>query len=204
MKIIVLTAGRSGSYTLYKALKHVRNFTVGHDSGEGKIAAERCVVPANHIEIDTRMHWFLGRLGQLETPDTQYVHLTRNQQAVAKSYNSRWYNAKGIMQGYCQSILQLDKTADNFEIALDMVQTVDANIEQFLHGRSFHRISLESFDVDVPVFLEKIGADVDIDKVLGEFSMKNNATKKPSRLKLARYKVSIALDKLEGLLRRRK
>ena len=58
MNVFVLCTGRCGSVTLYKICKHIQNFTSGHESRK-KLDFK---YQENHIEIDNRLSWFLGRL----------------------------------------------------------------------------------------------------------------------------------------------
>lgn len=205
MKVIVLTAGRSGSLALYKACTHIRNFTAGHDSKSGLLAADRAMVADGHIEIDTRFAWFLGRLGQADKGDVHYVHLTRDVTAVAQSYNSRWGNRKGIIRGYCEAVLQREKPKHDMALAVDLVETVEANITTFLAGRPHSVIRLESLKSDVPAFFAAIGAEVDLPAAMAEFEHRHNRTRKQSLFMRARYRLSRSVDAIErGLIQLRR
>ena len=92
MNIFVLCTGRSGSVSLYKICRHIKNFTVSHESRE-------CLdfrYNNNHIEIDNRLCWFLGRLDKYYGDNAVYVHLQRNRNKVAKSFSKRFYYKKLI------------------------------------------------------------------------------------------------------------
>lgn len=204
MKVAVLTAGRSGSLSLYHACLQVRNYTSGHDTGEGALAAERARLTDGHIEIDTRFAWFLGRLAEQAGPDTHFVFLTRDTTAIAQSYNRRWQNRKGILRGYCEMILQRDKPNEDLAIAADLVETIEANIRAFLVGRPHSVIRLETWQADLPAFFETIGADVDLDAAMAAFSDRHNASRRPSRLVRARFALSRLADAIERRLKRAK
>lgn len=205
MKIIVLTSGRTGSMALFRACQHVQNFTTGHDSKSGQLAAERAVVPDNHIEIDTRLAWFLGRLAALDNGDVHYVHLTRDPDGIAQSYNKRWANRKGIMRGYCEGLLEREKTLDDLTIAQDMIATIDLNIAAFLKDRPHSVIRLETLDTDLPAFFAKIGADVDVGKALSEFTQRHNRSRRLSLFTRGRLRLSLWADALErGLVKVRR
>lgn len=205
MKVLVLTTGRTGSMSLFRACQHVKNFTAGHDSKSGQLAAERVKTNDQHIEIDTRFAWFLGRLAESDNGDTHYVHLTRNCHAIATSYNQRWANRKGIMRSYCEGVLERDKPSNDAEVATDLVETVEANIKTFLIGRPHSTIKLETVAVDLPAFFDAINADVDVAKALAEFEHHHNHSRKLSTFTRSRFKLSLAFDALErNLLRLRK
>lgn len=60
MNVFVLTTGRSGSTTFYKACRHISNYTCGHESNWSLIGKERLNYPENHIEVDNHLVWMLG------------------------------------------------------------------------------------------------------------------------------------------------
>lgn len=200
MKVLVLTTGRTGSMSLFRACQHVKNFTTGHDSKSGQLAVERVQTSDQHIEIDTRFAWFLGRIAECDNGDTHYVHLTRNSHAIATSYNRRWANRKGIMRSYCEGLLERDKPSNDAKVATDLVETVEANIKTFLIGRPHSTITLENVAADLPLFFDAINAEVDVAKALAEFEHRHNHSRKLSAFTRTRFKLSLAFDALERLL----
>lgn len=200
MRVIVLTIGRSGSVSLYHACRLARNFTAGHDTHAGKLAAERCVVADGHIEVDTRLAWFTGRLAEQDKGDVHYGFLRRQADGVAKSYNARWSNRKGVMRSYCEGLLQIDKSTDNLAIAEDMVETVELNIQQFLEGRPHSVLRLEHMDEDLPTFFSAIGADVDEAEALKAFQTRHNRSGSVNRLAKLRFRASMMVDSAENRL----
>jgi hypothetical protein len=203
MKVAVLTAGRAGSMSLYQACRHIRNFTAGHDTKEGGLAAERVLIADGHIEIDTRFAWMLGPLAKANGETVHYAFLTRDRDGIAKSYNRRWTNRKGIIRGYCEAILQRDKPEDDLEIARDLVATVEANIACFLEGRPHSIIRLEHWEEDVRAFFEVIGADVDWEEARAAFAQRHNASGRTSALVRMRFRGSRLIDAAERALKRR-
>jgi hypothetical protein len=63
------------------------------------IRDERLLYPEDHIEIDNRLSWFLGKLDEKYGDNAFYVHLRRNDLATAQSL------AKRIGQKYRQGIM---------------------------------------------------------------------------------------------------
>jgi hypothetical protein len=202
MKVAVLTAGRAGSMSLYKACQHVRNYSTGHDSKEGLLAAQRVVIADSHIEIDTRFAWMLGPLHEVNGDSIHFVFLTRNLDASAASFNRRWAGSKGIIRGYCESILQRDKPAEDLAIARDLVTTVEANIRTFLETRKHSIIRLEDWRTDLAAFFADIGAEVDFEAAAASFAERHNASRESSAFVRARFWASRTADKGERLLKR--
>ena len=87
MNIFVLCTGRSGSVSLYKICKHIENYTSDHESRKSLDFSYN----ENHIEIDNRLCWFLGRLDQTYGDNAIYVHLKRDKNKIAESYSKRFY-----------------------------------------------------------------------------------------------------------------
>lgn len=202
MKVAVLTAGRSGSMSLYHACCHIHNFSTGHDSKEGTLVAERAQLTDGRIEIDTRFAWMLGQLQERNGDDVHYVFLTRGTEAIANSYNRRWTNRKGIIRAFCEGILQRDKPKQDLEVALDLVQTVEANIRVFLASRPHSTIRLECWSQDLRLFFSTIGADVDFDAASESFAERHNASRKVSVFVQMRFRISRTVDSIERTLKR--
>ncbi len=181
MNVFILSTGRCGSMTFERACRHITNYTAGHETRAGRLGVARLDYPANHIESDNRLSWFLGRLERRFGDDAFYVHLQRDRESVARSYARRWKRGM-ILPAYAEGIylgLEADIEADALAIAWDYVDTVTANIELFLRGRSncmaFH---LETAGRDFPEFWEWIGATGDLAAALAEFEVAHNASEK--------------------------
>ena len=128
MNVFVLCTGRCGSVTFYKACQHITNYTAGHESKTNCLFDDRVDFPDNHIEIDNRLSWFLGKLERVyNTKKVFYVHLLRSRKETADSFNKRWGNEKGILAGYARNILTHQNYGD-FNICLDYFLIVLYNI----------------------------------------------------------------------------
>ena len=126
MNVFVLCTGRCGSVTFSKAAQHAINFTAGHETRSHLLGAEHFAYPPNHIEVDNRLTWFLGRLHQA-FPDAYYVHLVRDSLAVARSFYLRY--GRGIIGGYATGIMMsLPENAPKVDVCLDYVHTVNENV----------------------------------------------------------------------------
>ena len=173
--VFVLTTGRSGSKTFQKACEHITNYTAAHESRCSELGESRLAYPENHIEVDNRLAWFLGRLEQKYGDNAVYVHLTRDQKKVATSYNSRWSYHGSLSLAYSRGLLK----SNNFGIkpVTDMVQTIRENVEMFLSSKScVFRIDIDSPADDFKNFWESIGAEGDMQAALDELVHIHNAS----------------------------
>jgi hypothetical protein len=83
-----------------------------------------------------------------------------------------------LIEGYSRSLLMRSSSEEDSLVAIDLVQTITANIESFLKGRP-HKLEI---DIDRPKeeflrFIEAIGAKGDIESALGEFSVRHDVNK---------------------------
>ena len=179
MRVFVLTTGRSGSKTFAEACRHLTNYTVGHESRSKLLAAQRVEIPDQHIEVDNRLSWMLGRLGEV-FPDEMYVHLTRDPQESAESFGRRFpcghfFTGGSIASAYRMAILQ-NVVAGEDRIALDLVGTVNANIRHFLRDKE--HVEVECGDVSsFRKFLASIGARGNLEAARRTFSKVHNASR---------------------------
>lgn len=176
MNVFVLCTGRCGSLTFSKACSHILNFTAAHESRVGLLGAERLAYPENHIEVDNRLSWFLGRLDQVYGDSAAYVHLTRNVEDVAASFVRRY--EKGIIHAYRAGVLVVSSSrADPFDVAVDYCETVNSNIRSFLKNKSRQlEFLLEDAKNHFEAFWSMIGAVGDVEAAVGEFSIRYNAS----------------------------
>jgi len=176
MNVFVLSTGRCGTMTFSKACRHITNFTSGHESRLPLIGTERLAYPDNHIEIDNRLSWYLGRLHQLYGDTAFYVHLTRDTQQVAASYARR--SEFGIMQAYREGILLGGQSAQShLQLALDYIDTVNANIRLFLQDKHHTlQFRLETARQDFATFWGRIGAEGEYANALAEWDIQYNAS----------------------------
>jgi hypothetical protein len=173
MRVFVLTTGRSASTTFARACAHIRNYTVGHESRWGLLGEMRLDYADQHIEVDNRLVWLLGRLDNRFGDQAFYVHLVRDRDAVAQSYCRRRLGRGSIMRAYSHGILYRSQTT--IEDCLDYCDTVNANIKLFLKDKT----RVLNFDVsqagdDFAIFWDRIGASGDLSAALAEWRLSYN------------------------------
>ncbi|HEX7034360.1 MAG TPA: glycosyltransferase [Pseudomonadales bacterium] len=174
MRVFVLSTGRSGTTTFTHACNHITNFTAGHETRARFIGPERLNYPDNHIEIDNRLSWFLGRLDQAFGDAPYFVHLTREPAEVAASLARRMNNPVSISAGHKTSIL-MNAPYDDLEICLDLTETMLTNIEHFLRGKTkVMHVRLENIEEDFSRFWDWIGAEGDKAAALAEWRIRYN------------------------------
>ena len=184
MRVFVLSTGRCGSTTFAEACSHLVNYSSSHESrGSGLLFDERFDYPNYHVECDNRLSWFLGELGaRFDDTECLYVHLTRDPADVALSFQKRWHSgyAGSILHAFASGILMTSRQWKRDEI-LDVcrfyVETVNANIVEFLRTRPSLSVSLENVDADFSVFLDRIGAEGDLLAARREWSIRHNASR---------------------------
>lgn len=177
MNVFILNTGRCGSTTFIRACQHITNYTAAHESLSDTIGEKRLAYPANHIEADNRLSWFLGRLDKKYNNNAIYVHLQRNREATAQSFVKR--KEFGIMQAYQNGIVQNtdNKNLDAYEVALDYIDTITENINHFLADKS-HKMNflLDNAEKDFALFWVMIKAEGDFNAALKEWQLKYNAS----------------------------
>lgn len=174
MNVFVLCTGRCGSYTFSKACEHATNYTVGHESRKRAIGPGCYSFPNNHIEVDCRMAWRLGRLARFHK-DAFYVHLTRDPVKVADSYLAKFHD-KGM--GIARAWFEL--MGHPFDAYLpvvmrDMVLTITENISAYLADKDHMVIPIEEAADGFPQFWARIGATGNLEAALAEFGRLHNA-----------------------------
>lgn len=176
MNIFILNTGRCGSTTFIQACQHIQNYTATHESHTLLIGKQRLSYPHNHIEADNRLSWFLGRLDREYGNKAFYVHLNRDLNATAESFARRI--DYGIMKAYKDGIL-LGGTEQQsaHDLALDYIDTVEANITLFLKDKTNKmNFKLESAQDDFALFWKTIGAEGDFERALAEWGVQYNAS----------------------------
>ena len=180
MNVFVLCTGRCGSMTFARACGHATNYTADHESRRDVIGPERLDYPPDHIEVDNRLSWMLGRLEKRYGDDAFYVHLTRDAQAIAESYAKRtgYGYRHGMTRAYAEAFVFQrldDEELDLVEVCYDMNHTVEANIRAFLADKT-NTMHIDIADVDelFPVFWERIGAEGDLAAAMAEFQVRHN------------------------------
>lgn len=177
MRVFVLCTGRCGSTTFAKACSHITNYTVAHESNMTTLGKERIIYPDNHIEIDNRLSWFLGRLQKTYGDEAFYLHLRRDPKATARSYANRLWLGY-LMHAYARGIyVGLEDDLDNLKVATDLCETITANIELFLKDKSKRmELWIEQASEQFTTFWRAIAAEGNLQAALAEWGQHYNAT----------------------------
>lgn len=175
MNVFVLSTGRCGSKTFAKACSHIENFSSSHESRIGRLE-KRVKYPDNHIEVDNRLSWFLGRIDKKYGKDAFYVHQKRNRNDTAKSLSRGSYK-RGIVQAYREKIIILGDDWSSVKVCKHFYDTVNSNIESFLKDKpNSIEFNIESAERDFREFWESIGAEGDLSSALHEWDRKYHAS----------------------------
>lgn len=176
MNVFVLNAGRSGSLTFIEACRPITNFSAGHESRLHLIGGARLAYPANHIEADNRLAWYLGRLDRAYGEAAYYVHLRRERAATAASFARR--AGMGIMKAYREGVLLDGAPGQTAQaLACDYLDTVEANIALFLRAKPHQMVfRLEHAHDDFQKFWQWIGAEGDLAAALVRWRTRYNAS----------------------------
>ncbi len=177
MNIFVLCTGRCGSTTFTRACEHITNFSASHESRCKKLGGERFNYPENHIEIDNRLSWLLGRLDEAYGDNALYVHLKREEELVATSFTKRY--KRGIIKAYRGGgiIMGVPEDTEPMDVSIDYCRTVNSNISLFLKDKiNKMEFSLENYESDFKEFWGKIKADGNYKLALSEFNTTHNAS----------------------------
>ena len=178
MRIFVLGSGRCGTVTFSKACGHLTNYTAGHESRARCIGDRRFAYPDQHIEVDSRLTWFLGELGQ-RFPNAFFIHLRRDPEETAKSICRKWGPGQmNFARAFGHAIVMHGAPwSDKLEVSRFQVRTAVANIEEFLSNRRHWTVWLEKASVWFPLFLEYIHAEGKLDAAMKEWATHHNASK---------------------------
>lgn len=183
MNVFILSTGRCGSYTFFRACEHIENYSAAHESRIGKLQ-NRTKYPDDHIESDNRLTWFLGRLDREYGDDALYVHLKRNREATAESHARRY--SYGIIKAYNKQIIwraDEDPAVNSLDVCRHYCDTVNQNIEQFLKDKSkTMEFRLESAEEDFREFWNRIGAEGELSVALEEWGRKHNASPEEEKI----------------------
>ena len=176
MNVFILNTGRCGSASFIEACSKITNFTSGHETRCDLVGPEHFDYPADHIEADNRLTWFLGRLDEKFGNDAFYVHLKRDDTKTAESFSNRY--ERGIIKAYREGILwRYNDQRTPFEVSLDYCHTVNSNIQLFLKDKTNQMdFALENVEEHFREFWKRIGAEGDLDAALAEWKTPHNAT----------------------------
>ena len=179
MNVFVLCAGRCGSVSFSRACDHLTNFSSGHESLAVSVyGLDRFRYSDNHVEVDNRLSFFLGDLGE-RFPDAVFVHLVRDSGAAAASLLKRWGEPEGIVHAFARGVLmRADEwpERDRLGVCEFYVDTVNANIREFLVGREHVTVRLENVKQDFAYFLDWVEAEGDLEGALAEWDVYHNAS----------------------------
>ncbi|MCB0555515.1 MAG: hypothetical protein KDD02_18350 [Phaeodactylibacter sp.] len=154
------------------------NFSAGHETRSALVGEERLDFPDNHIEADNRLSWMLGKLGKKYGKDAFYVHLRRDIETTAVSFNRRWDYPGSLIRAYTEGILMAGDQR-GLKYCRDLLETIHFNIEYFLRDKPNQMtISLENIQEDFPRFWEWIGAQGDLEAAVRELEIHYNQSKK--------------------------
>ena len=199
MNVFVLCTGRCGSTTFTRAASHIENYTADHERRIRALGRERLSYPPNHIEVDNRLAWMLGRLEETFGKRAFYVHLKRDPEAVAHSFDQRWGLRFGIISAYRNGILSGAGDAEKYAICVDLVRTMESNISAFMADKPYKMdFQLESAERDWVAFWNAIGAQGDLPASLAEWRVPHNAT--PPKKSLLERAVNKAMRLPQELL----
>ncbi len=138
MNVFVLCTGRCGSLTFARARRFIENYTSAH----GSDPQMRLDYPDDHIEVDNRLPWLLGRLDEAY-PDAYFVHLLRNLEDTVRSFVERGSNRRtSPLHGFMFALKQ-GKADSPKATAEELVDTINANIRHYLQRRPHVTIQIE-------------------------------------------------------------
>jgi len=175
MNVFILGTGRCGTTTFSKACGYVRGYTVGHESRWRKTGDDRLNYPGNHIEVDNRLSWYLGRLHARFNHDVLYVHLARDRAGVIESFLQRQPTA--LIQGWRRGVVCSISSDDDLPaMVADYVDAVLANVGLFVRDRGGLTIRIEDPIDGFAEMCDRLGADVDIDEAIETLGQRHNWT----------------------------
>lgn len=176
MNVFVLCTGRCGSTTFARACEHIQNYTASHQTRDFNTVGI-IDYPNNHIEVDNKLSYFLGRLEKKYGDSAYYVHLKRSKEDTASSFARRY--DFGIIKAYKSHVLPVKEDAPKMKVCRHYWETINSNIEMFLKGKSkkmtFH---LETAEKDFQRFWSEIGAEGNLEAAINEWGHEYNASRK--------------------------
>lgn len=190
MRVFVLCTGRCGSTTFVQAANHADNFSAGHETQVhhmGYSTSPRTEYPDNHIEVDNRLVWFLGRLYQRYGETPLYVHLRRDAASTAESFaHPKFFEGEGLMRAYrtgmirTQQHVRSEPMPTDEQVARHYVDTVHAQIETFLRERDHTAtVHLSEAKNDFAEVWDRISAAGDKQAALAEWNVRYNERPNP-------------------------
>lgn len=176
--IFVLCVGRTASTSVASAFGHAENFTAGHETRSRQLLPGRLAYPVNHIEVDNRLVHYLELLERDFGERAAYIHLRRDQQAIADSYLKRWNLTVSAVRAHQVSTLLRPgycSRAEAYTYALDYVSLVDQRIEAFLsRQRHTETIELANIEEDFERIWKAFDLAGDLQKAIESLSKREN------------------------------
>lgn len=186
MNVFILSTACCGSIPFAKACEHMTNFTVGHESLSRRNQTDVLVpyslltYPKNHIEVDNRLSWFLGRLDLTYGADAFYVHLLRDSEDIAESLVGQWHNtdpniifsyAWGILKHHYENVGVMSQK-HKMDIAQDYCRTINENIVHFLQNKPY-QMTMWWHDISPSFqsFWKQIEAEGDVQRACAELQV---------------------------------
>lgn len=141
MNIFVVSPGRTATTTLSSAFGALDGYSSGHETQTSYLGTDRITFPANHVECDNRLIWFLPRLTRRYGANSMLITVKRSNDKIASSYNKRWGKVN-IMKAYSQGILLRSLSDNNIDVCRDYVSNCYEHLEFFAPHWRYH-ITLE-------------------------------------------------------------
>jgi hypothetical protein len=173
----------------------------------GILGPQRFEYPANHIEADNRLSWFLGRLEDRFGDNAAYVHLIRDRGATARSLQQQYLaraSDRNIMYSYIFGLGMVKfrelEDSELYGYCEDFCDTVNRNIAAFMKDKTRTlTVRLENIAQDFGLFWDFIGAEGDREAALSTWTVRHNATKGPEDHKAPRWNARKAVRFLKKL-----
>jgi len=182
MRVFVLGTGRCGTFSFVHACQHITNYTCGHETRSCRLGDDRFAYPDNHIEADNRLSWFLGTLDRRFGKEPLYIHLLRNPEEVARSYNRRWQKRVHIIPAFAYGVMHRVRDwqeKDRIDVCRLYVQSVNDNITMFLRDKpKTIVINLENIQEGFREFWHMSGATGDLEDAIKEWKKPQNVSAK--------------------------
>ncbi|MCS4194442.1 hypothetical protein GGP50_002668 [Salinibacter ruber] len=180
MNVFVLCTGRCGSNTFARACSHITNYSSAHESQRGRLDRE---YPENHIEVDNSLSRLLGELDDRYGDDAFYVHLRRDREDTARSFERGWEKSpKTVVEAHATLVGGLVSKKPVLDICRHYCKSVNLNIELFLKDKTNSmEVRLESAKKDFREFWNQVDAEGNLNDSLSEWDRNYNASDSTDR-----------------------
>lgn len=175
--------------TTIRACEHLGNFTAGHETRTGALGDARLDYADQHVEADNRLSWFLGDLGERFGDEPLYVHLRRDPEQVAASFERRWRSWRtnpggaSVVRAFAHGVVIPGddwSEAERLDVCRFYVRTVTKNIEAFMADKTnTMTVRLEEASTWFPTLWHRIGGEGDLVAAMSEFGVRHNASRPP-------------------------